>query len=164
MALKRCSQCSKDVSADSNFCPHCGANIRSASSSSDPWLIGILILLVVVVWFFIENSPLMSSSLSQNQDVTHSEASLYVPSDSSARYTVIEHGSLMGNPTLTVRREGKSGVSFSKRLFDCNNNSAKYLGTGDSLQEMNSAVPDSTMTTNVEGSIQYWQWAYVCNK
>lgn len=87
-----------------------------------------------------------------------------IPSDPSAQYFVMEKGGNKINPTLTIGRLGSSGTSYAKRIFDCNNETVKYLGTGDSLDAMEKSKPDPKMAPIVTGSIAYYQWQYACGK
>lgn len=65
-------------------------------------------------------------------------------------------------PTLTTKRVGSSGTNYSKRLFDCKAGLTKYLGTGDTIDEMNKSMPDPQMSELVQGSIAFYQWKYAC--
>ncbi len=89
------------------------------------------------------------------------EYQIDVPSDAKARYFVLEKTG--GNAAVIVtRREGKSGTSFSKRLYDCKYNEVKYLGTGETLAGMASSAPDPNMSTIVPGSIAYYVGLEAC--
>jgi hypothetical protein len=85
-----------------------------------------------------------------------------IPSDSKAKYFVLERGGTPDKPTLVTTRVGPSGTSYSKRLFDCRARTWKYLGDGDSLEEMRGAKPDAKMGPLVEGSIADYMWKEAC--
>lgn len=85
-----------------------------------------------------------------------------VPSDPKAEYVVLERGGDESHPTLTTQRTGSSGVTFSRRVFDCSAGTAKYLGTGPSLEAMNRSPSDPNMTPVLQGSIAYHLMRYAC--
>ena len=91
------------------------------------------------------------------------EVPLNVPSDSSAQYFVLEKG---GNSyvarTITTRRVGTSGTSYSKRLYNCEEKTVKYLGTGDSVPAMNASFADKKMSPISEKSIAYYVGLEAC--
>ncbi|MNY79881.1 hypothetical protein D3C86_2207080 [compost metagenome] len=65
--------------------------------------------------------------------------------------------------TIVTRREGSSGASYSRRLYDCSANTVKYLGTGDSLEAMRTSRADPGMAPIVEGSIAYYVGIEACH-
>lgn len=81
------------------------------------------------------------------------EYKIAVPSDSKAEYTVLTKGEVDGLKTIVTKREGSSGVSYSERAYDCVNQTVKYLGSGDTLEEMKSSPADQKMSGIVSGSI-----------
>lgn len=90
------------------------------------------------------------------------EKLLSVPSDPKAQFFVLEKGGSGAERTIVTKRVGPSGTSYSKRLYDCKNNTVKYLGSGDSLAEMASSEPDPKMGPIVEGSIAYYVGLEAC--
>lgn len=90
------------------------------------------------------------------------EVELFIPSDPKAKYFIIDKTSRGSESILVTKRIGSSGVSFSKRLFNCKNKTVKYLGFGDSISEMNSSKPDVSMSPIVEGSIADYQRIAAC--
>lgn len=62
-------------------------------------------------------------------------APIAVPSDPGARYQVL-NVKWTGSTTVEVvtRREGKSGIRYSRRLVDCAGWRFRYVGEGDTLQ------------------------------
>ena len=87
---------------------------------------------------------------------------LSVPSDSKAKYTVLQKGASGNNRTITTKREGSSGVSYSKRLYNCSESTVKYLGSGDTMEQMKASKPDPGMAPIVPGSIAYYVGAEAC--
>jgi hypothetical protein len=90
------------------------------------------------------------------------EAAFQIPSDPKATYQILERGKAGANPTLLYKRTGPSGVSYSKRVFDCKNRTTKYLGNGDTLQELKTSTPEPKMYPLVDGSIADGLWARAC--
>lgn len=78
---------------------------------------------------------------------------LAVPSDPKAQYFVFERGGTLTRPTIVTKRVGPSGTSFSRREFDCSARTVRYLGTGDSISEMNAGSPAPAMAPVVAGAI-----------
>lgn len=79
-----------------------------------------------------------------------------VPTDSKASYVVLEKSRNGDMVTITTKREGPSGTSYSKRLYNCKAWTVKYLGNGDTLEQMNSSAPDPHMAPIVDKSIAYY--------
>ncbi|WP_417824194.1 hypothetical protein [Thalassospira lucentensis] len=98
---------------------------------------------------------LVSNSSAQAQAIS-------VPSDS-ANYELLDLSNRAdGTVEITTKRQGKSGESYSKRLVDCKNWTAKYLGDGDSLDKMKASKPDAEMWPLTKGSISSHIAAYAC--
>lgn len=87
---------------------------------------------------------------------------IQVPTDSNATYTLLEKGSQGSLRTITTKREGPSGVSFSQRIYDCDLSEVKYLGSGDTLEEMQNSQPDPNMAPIVSESIAYYLGKEAC--
>lgn len=96
--------------------------------------------------------------------VLAAETPLTIPSDVKAQYFVLDRGGTKAHPTLTTKRVGPSGISYSKRIFDCSVGTVKYLGSGDTLDEVKRSKPDPKMSPLVEGSIAWHQWRYACGQ
>lgn len=90
------------------------------------------------------------------------ETSLIVPSDPKAQFFILDKKNNGYERTIITKRVGPSGTSYSKRLYDCKDNTVKYLGTGDSLAEMESSKPDPKMGPIVQGSIAYYVGIEAC--
>ena len=90
------------------------------------------------------------------------EKPLSVPSDSKAQFFVLEKGGSGAQRFIVTKRVGSSGISYSKRLYDCNDSTVKYLGTGDSLAAMAASRADLNMGPVVQGSIAYYVGVEAC--
>jgi len=87
-----------------------------------------------------------------------------IPSDPKANYTVINQEGTVAMPIITTKRHGSSGISYSKRIFNCKSKTTKYLGTGDSLIEMDRSSPEPNFYPIINGSIAYYQWIFACKR
>ncbi len=88
---------------------------------------------------------------------------VHVPTDPNARYTVVEVRKLgAGKAEITTKRDGPSGTSYARRLVDCPSKRFRYLGEGDTLEEMESSRPSPNMALLVAGSISYHVSRYAC--
>ena len=85
-----------------------------------------------------------------------------IPTDSRATYTVIQKGSQGVLKTIVTKREGSSGTTFSERLYDCENGTVKYIGTGDTIEQMRSSSPDPNMSPVVDKSIAFYIGKEAC--
>ena len=88
--------------------------------------------------------------------------SISVPSDSKARYTVVDKTSKGFTRIITVRRDGPSGTSFTKREVDCSRGRSRYLAEGDTMQELRANKQNNTMSYPVEGSISDYVTQAAC--
>lgn len=84
---------------------------------------------------------------------TATSQALNVPSDPTGTFTVISKSMDRGLAVITTKRSGSSGVTWSKRAYDCGNGMVMYLGTGGSYAEMAASMPDPSMAPIVSGSI-----------
>lgn len=78
---------------------------------------------------------------------------LHVPSDPKASFTVLDIGKKGDLVTITTKRVGSSGTSYSQRAYDCKMRHVMYLGSGETLEQMKSSKPDDHMSSIFEGSI-----------
>lgn len=85
-----------------------------------------------------------------------------VPSDSKAKYYVLEKSGKDTQRVILTRRVGPSGTSFSKRLYNCAERTVKYLATGDTLADLAQSKPDPKMGPILEGSIAYYIGLEAC--
>lgn len=97
--------------------------------------------------------------------VAHSaERPLIVPTDAKAKYAVLEIGGKFPDRTIVTKRVGSSGTSYSKRLYNCSDNTVKYLGTGDTLAEVARSKPDPKMAPVVSQSIAEYVGREACKR
>lgn len=95
-----------------------------------------------------------------------SAESVNVPSDSSANYGIVVRDVGFGREALIVisKRDGSSGTSYSIREVNCNNQTFRYMGEGDTLEEAMDSLDDkSKMSPLVEGSISYYIVRAACD-
>ena len=76
-----------------------------------------------------------------------------IPYDPKATYTVLDIGREGEYKTIITKREGPSGKAYSKRIYNCMTNEVKYLGSGETLEQMKNSKPDPKMGGIVSGSI-----------
>lgn len=86
-----------------------------------------------------------------------------VPTDASARYYLLKRSGTSTRPILVTKRVGSSGTSYSRREFDCAAHTFRYLGDGDSIEEMNASTPDAEMSPLVDGSISDYIGRVACS-
>ena len=96
--------------------------------------------------------------------VAVAEMTINVPTDAKTKYTALNITKRDdGLVEVTTKREGISGTTYSKRLVDCANSQFMYLGSGDTLEKMNSGgQADSKMASLTEGSASTYVSAYAC--
>ena len=87
-----------------------------------------------------------------------------VPTDAKAKYTILEIGGQWPNRTIVTKRIGSSGTSYSKRIYNCSNNTVKYLGSGDTLADMAQSKPDPKMAPIVPQSIADYVGRQACKR
>jgi hypothetical protein len=87
-----------------------------------------------------------------------------VPTDPSAQYTVLKVGGKHQNRSIVTKRTGPSGTSYSKRLYDCSAGNVKYLGSGDTLEEMRRSRPEPQMAPVVPRSIADYVGRAACER
>lgn len=85
-----------------------------------------------------------------------------VPSDLHAKYFLISREGTKDKPIITTMRVGTSGTSYSKRIFDCVRGTGKYLGDGDTIEQMNASKPQPYMYEMTAYSISYYVYKYAC--
>ena len=85
-----------------------------------------------------------------------------IPTDLKAKYTIIDKNLNGSMATITTMREGPSGTSYSQRLYDCTSWTVKYLGDGDTLEQMKASKPDEGMSPIVDNSIAYYIGQQAC--
>lgn len=89
-------------------------------------------------------------------------ATLHVPSDPKAAYTILARDTSGNERTITTKRVGSSGTSYSRRLYNCADRTVKYLGSGETLEQMKASQPDPRMGPIVSGSIADYVGSEAC--
>lgn len=70
-----------------------------------------------------------------------------------------------GNLEVVTRRDGPSGTSFARREIDCNAMTFRYLGEGDTREELTKEGYNvGKMSELTEGSISTEVSNYACRK
>jgi hypothetical protein len=105
---------------------------------------------------------LMTASVFAAGFAVAAEKPFAVPSDPKAQYVVLQKEGKGAERTIVTKREGTSGVSFARRLYNCTDNTVKYLGSGETLAGMAVSRPDPRMSTIVQGSIAYYIGVEAC--
>lgn len=90
------------------------------------------------------------------------EKKLNIPSDPKATFFIMEKGGKGVERTIVTKRVGPSGTTYSRRLYNCTNNTVKYLGSGDTMSAMNSSKADPSMAPIVQGAIAYYVGLEAC--
>ncbi|WP_445774245.1 hypothetical protein [Shewanella sp.] len=90
------------------------------------------------------------------------ELKIHIPTDPKASYTILEKSRSGDEATIVTKRVGSSGTSFSKRLYNCSNETVKYIGTGDTIESMNASKPDPKMAPIFDKSIAYYVGKEAC--
>lgn len=85
-----------------------------------------------------------------------------VPSDSKATYLILDKYDSDHFKIIITKREGSSGVTYSKRMYDCSASEVRYLGTGNTLSELKLSTPDPKMTAIQPNSIAYFVGIEAC--
>jgi len=95
---------------------------------------------------------------------TKESTPLIVPSDPAANYFVlsIEKAVNKNEVYITTKRTGVSGTSFAKRLVNCQNQTYRYVGDADTLEEIQTQNLKSEMGGLIDGSISWYVSQYAC--
>ena len=94
--------------------------------------------------------------------VIAAEVAIKVPSDPKAKYYALEKSGKGAERVILTKRVGPSGTSYSKRLYNCANNTFKYLADADTLDGLVKSKPEPRMSELVEGSISYYVGREAC--
>lgn len=90
---------------------------------------------------------------------------LKVPSDPSAKYTIIDLKRISSSIVeVTSQRDGSSGTSFARREVDCAANAFRYTGDADTLEEMSTQSLGGPMGDLVSDSISDVISKFACRK
>jgi hypothetical protein len=81
------------------------------------------------------------------------ETAIDIKTDLEGQYYLVEKGGTTDKPTLVVKRAGPGFNHYTKREIDCAARTVRYLGEGESLEEMSAAISDTESSPVTEGSI-----------
>lgn len=120
---------------------------------------------IVEVWNKLCVKP--NLELQANLESTPNEGTPIVIKSDIGKYFVLEKNLKVNSNkdlrSIVTKRVGSSGTTYSKRLYDCKNNTVKYLGTGDSIDAMNKSKEDANMSPIFTGSIAYEVGLIICS-
>ena len=69
------------------------------------------------------------------------EIPIDIQTDLEGQYFIVEKGGSADKPTMVVKRAAPGYTDYIKREFDCAAHTVRYLGEGESLEEINAAQP-----------------------
>ncbi|MFV3370091.1 hypothetical protein ACNFH5_18140 [Pseudomonas sp. NY15435] len=137
-----------------------------AKSKAKGWIIlaGFLVVLGWLTYLLLPKSPApVAAKFEPAAEPQRPASYLEVPSDPRGQYTVLGVSKVdYSHVQIDTLREGSSGTSYSRRLVDCGQAKIMYLGTGETLQEMERERPDPGMVPIVEGSIAFYVAKRAC--
>ena len=87
-----------------------------------------------------------------------------IPSRDSATYSLMDIYFKGKNVIITTQRDGKSGRSYSTREVKCPGKQARYLATGDSLEEFKASKMNQSFSESYPDSIQGEIASYACTQ
>lgn len=67
-------------------------------------------------------------------------AVVYIPTDPKASYNILSVNGSFQSRIIVTQRIGPSGISFSKREYNCENQTFRYIATGETLASLNTKV------------------------
>lgn len=87
-----------------------------------------------------------------------------IPSRDSATYTLMDIKFKGKNVFITTQRDGKSGRSYSTREIKCPGKQARYLATGDTMEEFKASNMKQSFSESYSDSIQGEIASYACTQ
>jgi len=163
---------------DIGRCPNCGSYYYKqkrecpAVASAPPkprhyrkYALYFSIFIVVLLFLYMRLHSVYNAKSDSGSSAGGSTEELNIPSDPAASYTVIGVSRIdRRRVTIDTKRVGSSGVTYSRRLVDCESRKLKYLGTGDTYEEMLIERPDENMSDVIYGSIAYYVLERACRE
>jgi hypothetical protein len=152
-------------------CHNCGRTYPVATGSTPQTkgrhyflLQGFIIVIGAGLTFYFVFSYGQKSRPNETERAIHemSYPELHVPSDPHARFYIIEKSGTGNERVITTNRVSRDNNSYSKRLYNCREKTVKYLGSGDTLAEMNVSPPDPKMGPITGRSIAYYVGLEAC--
>lgn len=98
------------------------------------------------------------------RDITAEGQYLAVPSDAQAKFYILEKGGSASNPTIVTKRIGTTFTSFARREYDCAGRLVRYLGFGDTREQMNAASPPGDWGPITDGAIADYVGRAACGR
>jgi hypothetical protein len=87
----------------------------------------------------------------------HADAkNIAVPADVRARYMIVDKGWIGGERTVVTKRVARDGITFTKRLYNCEKNTVRSLGEASSIEALDAATPDTRMSAIAPQSVAYY--------
>ena len=65
------------------------------------------------------------------------EKAIVVPNDKLAKYFVIETGGSAKERLIVVKRSSMSGIVYSKRIYNCEEDTVHFMGSGLTIEALN---------------------------
>ncbi len=90
-------------------------------------------------------------------------AELSVPADSAAHYQIVSRSADGPMHTLVVKRVSSEGVWFAKREFDCSTLTTRYIGGGQTPEEMNESRAEARLAAMPRGSVAFYLGKAACS-
>lgn len=94
--------------------------------------------------------------------MARAETLLSVPADPTAQHFLVKKGGTGVARLIVTKRVGPEGISFAKRLYNCKENTVKFLGSAGSVEEIAATKPDSKIEAIAAGSIDFFIGAEAC--
>ncbi|CAM3234041.1 hypothetical protein BZK31_05180 [Pseudomonas floridensis] len=95
--------------------------------------------------------------------VSAEEKAIAVPHDPAAQHALVEKTGSLNNRVVVTRRESLLGVIYSKRVYNCDNHTVNLVGTGSTLQIMESAHAVSGMGPVIRDSTAEYIQTEACS-
>lgn len=92
------------------------------------------------------------------------ETLINIPHDPNARHTLLEKSGHIQQRVVVTRRDGLLGALYSRHVYNCSRHTVALLGTGESLESLNSARPLSGMLPVVDRSTAYYLQNEACSE
>lgn len=109
---------------------------------------------LTLFFFIILNFPILLNAAA---------ISVNVPSDPGVNYAIVVQDYGGGTKSVVTKRDSKSGTSYSIREVNCNSETFRYMGEGDTLEEAISNLDDTqSMSPVTNGSISYYILKAAC--
>ena len=113
-----------------------------------------LLVILIGSFFILLNFPILLNAAA---------ISVNVPSDPGVNYAIVVKDYGRGTKSVVTKRDGKSGTSYSIREVNCNSETSRYMGEGDTLEEAISNLDDTkSMSLVTSGSISYYILKAAC--